>query len=337
MGAFGVRKDGRTRGPKGHGVRNVDVTSGNVWARVLLYVLPLMGASLFQQLYTVIDAVIVGNFVGAQALGAIDSTNAVARLLVNFFIGISSGASIVVAQLWGAHKDREVGNAVHAGFMFSVACGALVMVLGLVFSAPMLHLLNTPTENWDYALTFILIYFVGMFPLMIYNMCAAVLRAIGDSRRPLLFIAASMLTNIVLDIVFVPVLGWGVAGAAWATVISEGLACVLAVRALLRHDTSCRLVLRGVRTDWRLLKRMVGLGLPTGIGSALYPLSNLTVQWGMNGLGSIVVTGWALTGKVDLVVWLVLDSFGVAATTFVAQCYGAGLRKRARACGHVWS
>ncbi len=318
------------RGRAGRGRRDVDVTSGNIWGRVMLYVLPLMAASLFQQLYTVVDAAIVGNFVGSVALGAIDSTNSIVRLLVNFFVGLSSGASIVVAQLWGARKDREVGSAVHAAFLFSVACGALVTVLGLGLSAPLLGLLNTPAENWDYALTFILIYFVGMFPLMIYNMCAAVLRAVGDSRRPFFFIAISTVLNIVLDILVVPVFGWGVAGAAWATVISEAACCILAMVALMRYAGPCRLVLKGVRLDRRLLKRMVTLGLPTGIGAALYPLSNTTVQWGINGLGSTAVTGWALTGKVDLFIWLILDSFGVASTTFVAQCFGAGLRRRAR-------
>ena len=252
------------------------------------------------------------------------------RLLVNFFVGISTGASIVVAQLWGARKDREVGSAVHAAFMFSVGCGVVVTLLGLTLSAPLLRLLNTPGENWDYALTFIMIYFGGMVPLMTYNMGSAILCAVGDSRRPFYFIAVGTVLNIILDVLFVPVFGWGVAGAAWATVISEAVSCVLAVVALLRYKGASRLKLRGMRLDTHLLKRMVGLGLPTGIGSALYPVSNATVQWGVNGLGSTAVTGWALTGKVDLLVWLVLDSFGVSSTTFVAQCYGAGLNKRAR-------
>lgn len=317
-------------GDRRNAARDVDVTSGSIWVRVLVYVLPLMAASLFQQLYTVVDAAIVGNFVGSVALGAIDSTNSIVRLLVNFFVGISTGASIVVAQLWGARKDREVGNAVYAAFMFSVVCGIVVTLLGLTLSAPLLRLLNTPEENWDYAFTFIMIYFGGMVPLMTYNMGSAILRAVGDSRRPFYFIAAGTVLNIVLDVLFVPIMGWGVAGAAWATVISEAVSCLLAVMALLRYRGACRLKLRGMVLDRRLLKRMVGLGLPTGVGSALYPVSNATVQWGVNGLGSTVVTGWALTGKVDLLVWLVLDSFGVASTTFVAQCYGAGLNRRAR-------
>lgn len=311
---------------------NADITQGNIWKRVLLYVLPLMAASLFQQLYTVVDAFVVGNFVGSVALGAIDSTNSIVRLLVNFFVGLSTGASIVVAQLWGAHKDREVGTAVHAAFVFSIGCGLAITVLGLSLSWPLLHLLNTPEENWDYAYTFIMVYFCGMVPLMAYNMSAAIMRAVGDSRRPFYFIAVSTLVNIVLDLLFVFVFGWGVAGAAAATVLAETTSSVLAVRALARYDGPCRLVLRGrgLKPDFRLLRRMVGLGLPTGIGSALYPVSNATVQWGVNGLGSTYVTGWALTGKVDLLLWLVLDAFGVASTTFVAQCYGAGLNRRAR-------
>ncbi len=308
------------------------ITQGNIWKRVLLYVLPLMAASLFQQLYTVVDAFVVGNFVGSVALGAIDSTNSVVRLLVNFFVGLSTGASIVVAQLWGAHKDRDVGNAVHAAFVFSLACGLVITVLGLSLSAPLLRLLNTPAENWDYAYTFIMVYFCGMVPLMAYNMSAAVMRAVGDSRRPFYFIAVSTLVNIVLDLLFVCVFQWGVAGAALATVLAETSSGVLAVRALVRYKGACRLELRGrgLKPDMRLLRRMVALGLPTGVGSALYPVSNATVQWGVNGLGSTYVTGWALTGKVDLFVWLVLDAFGVASTTFVAQCYGAGYNRRAR-------
>jgi len=310
---------------------DVDVTQGNIWKCVVLYVLPLMAASLFQQLYTVVDAWVVGNFVGSTALGAIDSTNSVVRLLVNFFVGLSTGASIVVAQLWGAKKEREVGNAVHTAFVFSVACGLAVTVLGLALSYPLLKLLNTPPENWDAAFTFIMIYFGGMLPLMTYNMCSAILRAVGDSKGPFVFIAVSTVVNIVLDLLFVVVFDWGVAGAAVATVIAELVSALLAVRALVRYQGACRLELsRGLAVDWRVLKRMVSLGLPTGIGSALYPVSNATVQWGVNGLGSLYVTGWALTGKVDLLVWLVLDSFGVASTTFVAQCYGAGKNSRAR-------
>lgn len=310
---------------------SLDVTQGNIWKRVVLYVLPLMAASLFQQLYTVVDAWVVGNFVSATALGAIDSTNSVVRLIVNFFVGLSTGASIVVAQLWGAKKDREVGRAVHAAFMFSVGCGLIMTVLGLGLSYPLLKLLNTPAENWDAAFTFIMIYFGGMVPLMTYNMCSAILRAVGDSKGPFVFIAVSTAVNIVLDVLFVAVFGWGVAGAAVATVIAEVVSCALAVRALLRRKDACRLELeRRFAVDWRVLRRMVTLGLPTGVGSALYPVSNATVQWGVNGLGSLYVTGWALTGKVDLLVWLVLDSFGVASTTFVAQCYGAGKNARAR-------
>ena len=317
--------------PRPGTVRDDDVTTGNIWKRVVVYVLPLMAASLFQQLYTVVDAWVVGNFVSSTALGAIDSTNSIVRLLVNFFVGLSTGASIVVAQLWGAQKDREVGSAVHAAFVFSVACGLLVTVLGLALSYPLLKLLNTPAENWDAAFTFIMIYFGGMVPLMTYNMCSAILRAVGDSKGPFVFIAVSTVVNIVLDLLFVVVFDWGVAGAAVATVIAEAVSCALAVRALMRYDGACRLEFdRGFKVDWRVLRRMVGLGLPTGVGSALYPISNATVQWGVNGLGSLYVTGWALTGKVDLLVWLVLDSFGVASTTFVAQCYGAGKKSRAR-------
>lgn len=175
-------------------------------------------------------------------------------------------------------------------------------MLGLTLSAPLLRLLNTPGENWDYALTFIMIYFGGMVPLMTYNMGPAILRAVGDSRRPFYFIAVGTVLNIILDVLFVPVFGWGVAGAAWATVISEAVSCVLAVVALLRYKGASRLKLRGMRLDTHLRKRMVGLGLPTGIGPALYPVSNATVQWGVNGLGSTAVTSWALTGKVDLLV-----------------------------------
>ena len=307
-----------------------DVTHGNIWRQVFLYVLPLMAASLFQQLYVVIDAAMVGNFVGWIALGAIDSTNSIVRLLVNFFIGLSTGASIVVAQLWGAQKDRDVSVAVHAAFVFALIGGAVMTVAGLLLAAPLLSLLNTPDENWDYAYTFITLYFLGMIPMMGYNMCAAILRAVGDSRRPFYFVMVACLVNIVLDLLFLPVFHWGVGGAAVATVISQACSCILAVRALMRYPGACRLVLRGVPMDWRMLRRMLGLGLPSGISSALYPVSNATVQWGVNSLGPVDVTGWALTGKVDLMLWLVLDAFGIASTTFVAQCYGSGLNSRAR-------
>ena len=310
--------------------KDVSVTSGNLWRQVMLYVLPLMGGSLFQQLYTTIDAVILGQFVSALALGAVDSTFSIVRLLVNLFMGLSTGATIVIAQLWGAQKDREVGTAVHTAVAFSLVGGALITVLGLVVSAPMLHLLNTPPENWDYAVTFIRIYFCGMIPLLTYNMCAAILRAVGDSRRPFFFLVVSCLVNIVLDLLFVPVLGWGVAGTALATVLAETSAAVLTVITLMRETHAYRLVVRKIRFHGPMLRRMVGLGLPTGIQSALYPVSNAVVQWGINGLGAQAVAGAALAGKIDLFMWLVLDAFGIAITTFVAQNYGAGLNMRAR-------
>ena len=310
--------------------KDVSVTTGNLWAQVMLYVLPLMGGSLFQQLYTSIDAFILGQYVSSLALGAVDSTFSVVRLLVNLFMGLSTGATIVVAQLWGAHRDREVGTAVHTAVAFALAAGALLTVVGVLVSPALLRLLDTPPENWDYAVTFIRIYFCGLVPLLLYNMCAAILRAVGDSRRPFFFLVVSVLVNIMLDLLFVPILGWGVAGTALATVLAEVVAAILTVATLMRESHAYRLVLRKIGFHRGMLRRMVLLGLPTGIQSALYPVSNAVVQWGINGLGAQAVTGWALTGKIDMFLWLVLDAFGIAVTTFVAQNMGAGFNARAR-------
>ncbi len=315
-----------------HLFKDAQVTSGVIWQQMLLYVLPLMGGSLFQQLYSTIDAVILGQFVSSTALGAVDSTFVVVRLFVNLFIGLTTGCSIVIAQLWGGHRDREVGLAVHTGIAFAVTGGALLTVLGVTLSPAILRLLDTPPENWDYAVTFIRIYFCGMIPMLTYNMCASILRAVGDSRRPFYFLVLSCVINIVLDLIFVPLLGWGVAGTALATLLAQVSSAAFTMRALMRETSAYRLVLRQVRFHKPTLMRMIALGLPTGIQSALYPISNSVIQWGINGLGSEAVTGWALTGKIDMFIWLVLDSFGVAITTFVAQNFGAGQYRRARRC-----
>ena len=313
------------------------ITEGSIFGQLLLFFFPILFGTFFQQLYNTADAMVVGRFVGKQALAAVGgSTSTLINLLVGFFVGLSSGATVVISQFYGARKADKVHWAVHTSIAFSVIGGIIFMIVGLVGSPWALEAMKTPEDVMGHAVVYIRIYFLGIIVNLVYNMGAGILRAVGDSRRPLYFLIASCFTNIILDVLLVAVLRMGVAGAALATITSQLLSAVLVVRALMKTDDMYKLEWKKVRIDQRMLQRIVRIGIPAGMQSVMYNISNVIIQAGVNTLGTDNVTAWATYGTVDGLYWMMINALGISATTFVGQNFGAGrldrVRKGAGAC-----
>ena len=313
------------------------ITEGSIFGQLLLFFFPILFGTFFQQLYNTADAMVVGRFVGKQALAAVGgSTSTLINLLVGFFVGLSSGATVVISQFYGARKADKVHWAVHTSVAFSVIGGVLFMAVGLVGARWALTAMHTPEDVMDHAVTYIRIYFLGMVPNLLYNMGAGILRAVGDSRRPLYFLIGSCFVNIILDVVLVAVLRMGVAGAALATISSQLFSAILVILCLTRTQDMYKVEWRKIRIDSRMLQRIIRIGIPAGMQSVMYNISNIIIQAGVNNLGTDNVTAWATYGKVDGLYWMMINALGISVTTFVGQNYGARrmdrVRKGAGAC-----
>ena len=313
------------------------ITEGSIFGQLLLFFFPILFGTFFQQLYNTADAVVVGRFVGKQALAAVGgTTSTLINLMVGFFVGLSSGATVVISQYYGAKKADKVHWAVHTSVAFSVIGGVLFMAVGLVGARWALTAMHTPEDVMDHAVTYIRIYFLGMVPNLLCNMGAGILRAVGDSRRPLYFLIGSCFVNIILDVVLVAVLRMGVAGAALATISSQLFSAILVILCLTRTQDMYKVEWRKIRIDSRMLQRIIRIGIPAGMQSVMYNISNIIIQAGVNNLGTDNVTAWATYGKVDGLYWMMINALGISVTTFVGQNYGARrmdrVRKGAGAC-----
>ena len=313
------------------------ITEGSIFGQLLLFFFPILFGTFFQQLYNTAAAVVVGRFVGKQALAAVGgTTSTLINLMVGFFVGLSSGATVVISQYYGAKKADKVHWAVHTSVAFSVIGGVLFMAVGLVGARWALTAMHTPEDVMDHAVTYIRIYFLGMVPNLLYNMGAGILRAVGDSRRPLYFLIGSCFVNIILDVVLVAVLRMGVAGAALATISSQLFSAILVILCLTRTQDMYKVEWRKIRIDSRMLQRIIRIGIPAGMQSVMYNISNIIIQAGVNNLGTDNVTAWATYGKVDGLYWMMINALGISVTTFVGQNYGARrmdrVRKGAGAC-----
>ena len=296
---------------EGEVVKKNRITEGSIFGQLLLFFFPILFGTFFQQLYNTADAMVVGRFVGKQALAAVGgSTSTLINLLVGFFVGLSSGATVVISQFYGARKADKVHWAVHTSIAFSIIGGIAFMIIGLAGSPWALEAMKTPEDVMGHSVVYIRIYFLGIIVNLIYNMGAGILRAVGDSRRPLYFLIASCFTNIAL--------------------------AILVVRALMKTDDMYKLEWNKVRIDRRMLQRIVRIGIPAGMQSVMYNISNVIIQAGVNTLGTDNVTAWATYGKVDGLYWMMINALGISVTTFVGQNYGAGrmdrVRKGAGAC-----
>ncbi len=306
-----------------------DLTQGVIWKKLLRFFFPIAVGMLFQQLYNAVDAVIVGKFVGTGALAAVGGSPAVIlNLTIGFFIGLSSGATVIISQYYGAGDRDGVSKAVHTSIAFSIAAGAVLTLAGLLVAPWSLRIVHTPDDIMEYALQYLRIFFVGTVPLMIFDMGSGILRAVGDSKSPLYYLIFCCLMNIGLDLLFVVGFRWEVAGAAWATVIALVLSAALIVMKLCRTNEAYKLVLSELRIHPAQLRHMLHIGVPAGVQSATYGLSNIIIQAAVNDLGTSIVAAWTLTSKLDGVFWSVSSSFGVAIMAFVGQNFGAGKYNR---------
>lgn len=307
------------------------IVDGVIWKQLLIFFIPIMFGTFFQQLYNTVDAVIVGQFESKQALAAVGGSAAqILNLLIGFFVGLASGATVIVSQFYGADERENVSKAVHTAMTLAIVGGAVMTVLGLVLAPWLLRIMNTPADTIEQSTIYLRIVFLAMIPNMIYNVGSGILRAVGDSRRPLYFLIVCCLANVVLDVLFVLLLRMGVAGVAIATGIAQLISAVLVCVSLSRTQDSYRLNLKKIRADKKLLGETVRIGLPAGLQSVMYALSNMTITTTINGFGTSTVAAWVALGKVDALVWLINSAFGVSIMTFVGQNYGAHRHDRVR-------
>ena len=310
-----------------------NLTEGSVWKKLLVFFLPIAAGTIIQQLYNAVDGLIVGRFVGTNALAAVGGSSAqIINVLVGFFVAMTAGASVVIGQIYGAGRredlNKAIGNAVTVMGLFGIA----LMVLGFAASPALLRLLNTPEETLEGAVLYLRIYFLGVPFLMVLNMESSILRAVGDSFHPFLFMVAGCVLNIVMDAVFVIVFGWGIAGVAIATVAAQVVNTALLTRQLNRKGQEYRLTFRELGIKGVYLANMLRLGVPAGLQSSMYSVSNMIIQVGVNSLGTVVVASWAMSGKTDGFYWAISNAMGAAITSFIAQNYGAGRTDRVRQC-----
>lgn len=300
------------------------MTEGAIWKKILLFSIPLILGNLFQQLYNTVDSIIVGNYIGSNALAAVGSGASFINLLIGFCVGASAGAGVVISQAYGAQDIDRVHKAVHTTIAIAVACGIVVTIVG-VFLAPRIHIImNTPTEVYDDAVSYLRVYFGGMLFSVVYNLAAGILNAVGNSRRSLIYLMIAAFSNIILDLFFVVVLKMGVVGVALATDISQFLSCIFIIGYLMKTNEVYKLKLREIRFYDGQVSKIIKIGLPTGVQNIVIAVSNVIIQSGINSFGPVVMAGFTSYVKIDGFNFLPLMSFSMAATTFTGQNIGAG-------------
>lgn len=299
------------------------MTSGVIWKELLLFSIPLLLGNLFQLLYNTVDSIVVGNFVGHQALAAVGASTPLINMLIGFFMGVAAGAGVLVSRFFGARKLEELHIAVHTFVAFTFLFGVLMMVAGITLTPLFLQWMGTPADIMDMAVLYLRIYFLGIIPTMLYNSGAGILQAVGDSRHPLCFLTIASVLNIILDLVFVIQLNMGVAGVAWATLIAQTVSCILVAVTLLRSKESYQIIPKKIRIDKPMLMQIVRLGIPSGLQQMIVSFSNVLVMSYVNRFGSAAIAGFSSANKFDNFLGLPVNSFMLAITTFVGQNMGA--------------
>lgn len=311
-----------------------NITEGVIWKQLLSFFFPILLGTFFQQMYNTVDTIIVGRFVGTQALAAVGSTAALISLINGFFLGLSSGATVLLSQFFGANDRKGVSSALHTGMGLSLILGVLITGLGLTLGQKILLLMKVPENCLADAALYTRIYFSGAVASMVYNMGAGILRAMGDSKRPTIFLMVTCFVNIAADLLFVVVLKLGVAGAALATIFSQTVSAVLVITVLYRMPEGMEFRFRQIRMESRLLRRILYVGIPAGLQLVTFDLANVLIQSGINSFGDITVAAWTAYIKTDALTWMISGAFGVSITTFVGQNFGA--QKYGRIRKGVW-
>ena len=310
--------------------RDVDMTRGNVYGLLIEFAVPLLLGNLFQQLYNTVDTWVVGNYVGKEAFSAVGTVNPIINMLIGFFMGLSVGAGVVISQYYGAKQTDKVSDTVHTALVMTGVLGVLFTAIGVSMTPLMLKFMKTPAEVLPEAKRYLTIYFSGIFGLMLYNIGAGILRAVGDSQRPFYFLVLSASLNIVLDLLFVLAFRMGVAGVAYATILSQGISALLVLIVLLRTDNCVRVSVTKLKMHWDVLKKIVKVGIPAAIQMAITSFSNVFVQSYINYFGADCMGGWTAYTKIDAFLFLPMQSVAMGATTFVGQNLGVNDVARAR-------
>ena len=310
--------------------KNINLTEGKIWKVMLKFILPIFLGTLFQSLYNTIDAIIVGRFAGKETLAAIESVLNFHRLPVSFFVGLSSGATIIISQYFGANKKEDVSKASHTAMLFAMLGGLLLSIISCTVSPFFVKLIKVPEEILYQAQIYTIICFSGIVAAMIYNIGSGILRALGDSRTPFYILIVSNILNIVLDLILVIVFKLGVVGVGMATLISEIVSAILIFIILINTNLDCRIYINKIHFYKKYIKEIFRLGLPIGVQSVLYPISNTIIQSSINIFGVNSIAAWAVSGKLDFLIWTISDAFSITVSTFVAQNYGAEKHQRAR-------
>lgn len=297
--------------------------SGPLFSKILVFALPIMAMNILQLLFNAADMMVIGQFSGKEALAAVGATGALINLLINLFMGLSVATSVIVAQDYGAGHPADVSRSVHTSVAVSIIGGLIVMVIGLVLCEPLLVMMGTPDDIISMSVVYMRIYFAGMPANMVYNFAAAILRAVGDSRRPMYYLVISGVVNVVLNLFFVAVLGMDVDGVAWATVISQYLSALLIMICLYRTSLAIRFIPKRLGIDRQKLKIILRVGVPAGLQGTLFSISNTLIQSAVNSFGSTMVAASSAAGNVEGIAGTTMNAYYNAAITFTGQNMGA--------------
>lgn len=310
--------------------QDVDMTQGSIARHIIAFAFPLLIGNLFQQLYNMVDTWVVGNYVSNAAFSAVGSVGPIINMLIGFFMGLSSGAGVVISQYYGAQQHDKVHNTVHTAIVMTLVLGVLFTGIGLLMIPYMLQLMNMPADVTPEATAYLTIYFSGLIGLMLYNIGAGILRAVGDSQRPFYFLVICAILNTVLDLVFVLACNMGVEGVALATILSQGTSAILVLITLMRTNSCIKLRLRDLCIDWAMLKKIFYVGIPAALQMAITSFSNIFVQSYINYFGADCMSGWTAYSKVDQLLFLPMQAIALASTTFVGQNLGRNQVERAK-------
>lgn len=311
------------------GSRDRDMTEGNIFNHIVAFAIPLLLGNVFQMLYNTVDTWVVGKFVSDEAFSAVGTLNSVTNLLISFFWGLSGGAGVVISRYFGAGKKEKVSAATHTAIAMTLIMSVAFTIIGILLIPLMLNILEMPPEVEREANTYLLIWFSGISGLMFYNIGSGIMRAVGDSTRPFMYLIISAITNTVLDLVFVLVFRMGTAGVALATIVSQFLSAILVMASLIRNSSAAKISIKAIKIDVPILKNIVIIGIPTALQMSITSFSNMFVQSYINYFGTASMGGWTAYNKVIQVVMLPMQSLGLASTTIVGQNLGKGYIKRA--------
>lgn len=304
------------------------MTEGVIWKQLLLFSVPLIIGNLFQQLYNTVDSIIVGNYIGDNALAAVNSSGAIINLLVSFFMGLSLGGGVVLSKAFGAKDENAVHQSVHTSAALTIFAGIAATIMGVVLTPFILKMVNVDPEVMANSVLYLRIYFLGISGLITYNMLSGILRAVGDSKHPLYYLIVSSLINIILDLLFVAKFNMGIAGVAYATIIAQFASAILSIRELCKSKQMYRLIIQDIRFHKPILKQMIHIGMPSAFQNAIVSLSNVVVQANINSFGKNAMAGAGSYMKVDGFAILPVMSVSMALTTFVGQNMGAKKHER---------